>query len=338
MATSPQQTVPPETGPHRRTFTSFPDPGSHDSARDLENAQNDVAAIANAIVQFEPVTMLCRSRNADAARKLISKDVALLEMPADELWVRDSGPVYARSTHDDAVVGLDLNFNYWGNKYTGTVDQTVAKTLLKAQNVTRVESPLVLEGGALEFDGDGTLMATESSVINDNRNPGKTKSQIEQELKDLFGISKVVWFRGVKGKETTDCHVDALARFIKPGEVLLSRPHPEGDKDFIEVYKEAKQVLQSATDAHGRAFAIHEVEEPNPTQFEGDDIIVSYVNFALVNGGVVIAAFGDEDADARAAQKIQELFPDRKVVQVRLRGLLRLGGGIHCATKHQPMD
>lgn len=335
MASALQLTVPSETSRHCRTLTAWPDRESQKTTTDLRERRRRHRQRDRAVRARDNVMSAAEYRSRKKAPVQRGRDS---RMPVDELRVRDLGPVYARSTHDRTIVGLDLNFNYWGNKYDGTMDQNVAQSVLQAQSIARVPSPLVLEGGALEFDGEDILLATENSIVNDNRNPGKSQSQIELGLKDLFGVNKVVWFRGVRGQDVTDCHVDALARFRGPGEIILSRPHPAADRISIDVYNDAKQVLQSATDARGRRFQIHEVEEANLTLFDGYDLVLSYLNYALVNGGVVIPAFGDEDADAHAVQQFQDLFPERRVVQVRLCGLLRLGEGIHCAMQHQPLE
>lgn len=329
--------MPAEWSRHRRTLTAWPDQSSQKDAEILQGAERDVAAISNAIVEFEPVTLLCRSRNIPRTKALLAPSVAIQEMEVDELWLRDTGPVYVKNS-DDKLLGVDFNFNYWGAKYAGTIDQSVAKSLLDHDATERVQAQLVTEGGAIEVDGDGTLLMTESSIINDNRNPEASKEQLEENLKMLLGVQKVIWLKGLKGYDITDAHVDATARFVSPGRVILNRPAKSANKVFIDGWENDKRILAMEKDAKGRSLEVIELEEADPTQFDGDEYekCLSYLNYLLVNGGLIMPEFGDKVADERAFNLLQQLFPDRKVVQVRLNALRKLGGGIHCATQQQP--
>lgn len=337
MAIKSSLRMPAEWAPHKRTFTAWPDQDSQKTSEDLQGAEKDVAAISNAIVEFEPVTLLCRSRNVERAKKLVSSSVTIQEMEIDELWIRDSGPVFVKDA-GGKLVGVDFNFNYWGNKYPGTVDSKAARLILEHESTERVQAPLVAEGGGIEVDGEGTFIATESSIINDNRNPGATKELLEEQLKTLLGLQKVIWLKGLRGYDITDSHIDASARFIAPGRILLTRPPKNADKVFLDAYEEDKKVLAAETDAKGRKIEVVELEEADPTLFDGDqyETCLSYLNYLHVNGGVIIPEFGDKIADHRALELLQEVFPEKKVVQVRLNMLRKLGGGIHCATQQQP--
>lgn len=329
--------MPGEGAPHSRVLTAWPDQASQKNELDLDGAELDVAAIANAIVRFEPVTLFCRPRNVARAKALVSPLVDIQEMKIDELWIRDTGPIYVKN-REGKLVGLDVNFNYWGAKYKGTVDSTVARAILANDGIERVQAPFVTEGGAIEVDGEGTLLITESSIVNDNRNPGATKQELEQQLKAALGIQKVIWLRGIKGKKITDCHIDGTARFVSPGKALLTRPPTGAEKVIIQAYEDAKQVLHAETDARGRKIEVLELAEADPALFGGDAYqrTLTYLNYLLVNGGVIIPEFGDDSADAAAVKMFKGLFPDRLIVPVRLNTLRRLGGGIHCATQQQP--
>ena len=191
----------------------------------------------------------------------------------------------------------------------------------------------------MEVDGQGTLLATESSLINPNRNPGLNKTQIEEKLKSALGLEKVIWFKGVRDEDTTDCHIDALARFVEPGTVLLSLPHGSRSDVWWEVYEDAREVLERQTDARGRKFKVVELMEPQLEVVDGgtdEGGVFSYVNYYLVNGGVIAPSFGDQDADEKCKEVLGELFPGKEVVQVRINMLPRTGGGIHCATQQVP--
>lgn len=336
LCSPPRLTMPSEALTHQRTLMGWPDLSSQETPSLLTGAELDVAKIANAIVEFEPVTLYCSPTNADRAKALVSPSVNIEYLAITELWMRDTGPVFVKNA-TGGLVGLDFNFNYWGNKYKGP-DATVASAILEQSQIQRFQAPLVAEGGAIEIDGEGTLLLTESSVINDNRNPGKTKKQIEADFSAVLGVDKVIWVKGVKGKDITDWHIDAMARFVAPGRVLLSRPPQKSEPYLIEIYKQAKSVLETETDAKGRKLEVLDLEEADPALFDGNpyQMVLSYLNYLIVNGGVIIPSFGDDKADKRALDLFKQLFPDRKVVAVRLNTLRKLGGGIHCATQQQP--
>ncbi|KAJ4155082.1 hypothetical protein LMH87_000347 [Akanthomyces muscarius] len=215
--------------------------------------------------------------------------------------------------------------------------------------IPRVCSSLVTEGGSLEVDGEGTLLITESSVLNDNRNPGQSRQDIEAELARTLGIKKFIWIPGRKGLEITDGHIDGIARFMAPGHVLLSRPSELDDSVWTRIYEEAYDVLRNSTDAKGRKLQITEITEADMNHIgldeeELDDInagkedapALTYVNYLLVNDGIIFPQFGDNKADAAALKVIRSLYKDRDVEPVYIQELPFLGGGIHCSTQEVP--
>lgn len=218
----------------------------------------------------------------------------------------------------------------------GTFARRVIESDVLPSPVTLVESQIRLEGGALAVDGEGTLLATESSIINENRNPGLSKAEIETELRRLLGVEKVIWFPGRKNLDVTDVHVDAEVNFIRPGVVVLSRPHSSVPKQWVKVYEEIKNILGKSVDAKGRPFEVHIVDEPNPKIFgvlSYDEPATNYVNFYFVNGGLILPQFGDSRRDQEALVLFQKLCPDRVVRPVFLSALPLAGGVIHCATQ-----
>ena len=305
---------------------------------DINETRREVASIATTISGYEPLHLftLKDSDNVNTARALLGSNERVSIHPItklDSLWARDTGPIFVRSKEEEgAVSGAVLNFNNWGNKFEATGDSKTAPFVLKKLGVPAVSSRLVGEGGALEFDGEGTLLATESSIINDNRNPGKSKEDMEKEFSRLFGITKTIWLKGVKGHDLTDCHVDALARFVSPGLVVLTRPsssHPQAEKD---AYEDAKMRLSKETDAKRRPLRIVEIPEPEYAQFKWQTVS-SYVNYYVANGAIIAPKFGDEKADEEAKSILGDLFPERVIEQVLLKQLPVQGGGIHCATQ-----
>jgi agmatine deiminase len=205
--------------------------------------------------------------------------------------------------------------------------------------VTRVPTYIRLEGGGIEIDGEGTFMATESSIIGASRNPGISQEEIEAELSRLLGVSKFIWFPGRVGLDVTDVHIDAEARFVRPGVVVVCRPHESAEKVHWEVYEEIRAILRDCVDARGRKIEVHDVVEPDPQFVKGDlpgeeaAPAASYVNFYFANGGLVMPAFGDEAADQRAFELMKSLVPERVVKQVAVNALPRTGGVLHCVTQ-----
>lgn len=337
--------MPAEEAPHARTLMAWPSLYSVDDKADaLKGSRQEVAAIANAISRFEPVTLYAPKDDICSAAKAVNSNVTVTALDVDNLWMRDTGPVYVVSSTGD-LAGVEFNFNDWGEKDfpDRSVDWSTAHRILKKDRTREIETDICIEGGAIEVDGEGTLMATESSIINDNRNPGMSKADIEAELTRTLGIKKFIWFKGVKGKDITDDHVDGLARFVEPGVVLLSRPAAGTTEEWMETYNDAKKVLQTSTDAQGRHFVIHEIEEaaemdfPEQDSDDEDPPALNYVNYLVVNGGVIIPRFGDKRTDDAAKATIAGFFPDREVVQVDLRWIAATGGGIHCATRQVPL-
>ncbi|MGW1177569.1 agmatine deiminase family protein [Kitasatospora sp. NPDC002543] len=329
--------MPAESEPHTRTFMAWP---ALDQVwgDELPGVRQDIAGLAQAIAAFEPVVLLARPDQAAQARQACGSSVEVLELKVDDLWVRDTGPTFV--TGPKGLAGVDFNFNGWGDKQTHANDSLVARYLLDHYRITRVQAPITGEGGGIEVDGEGTLMATESSWVNGNRNPGRTRDGIEASLKELLGVEKVIWFQGVAGQDITDCHVDALARFAEPGTVVLHRPAADAPADvWTTAAAQALQVIQTETDAKGRTLKVVDLPEPDLGLIPGagKDFLATYVNYYVCNGGVIVPRFGDQNADQRAAGIIGELHPGRKVTQVDINHVAAGGGGIHCATQQQPV-
>lgn len=321
---------------HARTFMSWP---ALESVweEDLRYVREDIARIARAIAEYEYVVMMARPDQQKAAQKACGRDVEVIPLAVDDLWARDTVPVFVEQDGD--VVGVDFNFNGWGNKQEHTNDGQVGRALLSKYDIPRRKAPLVAEGGSFETDGEGTLLITESSIVNDNRNRGKSKDQIEAELKRTLGIKKVIWLAGVRGEDITDAHVDSLVRFTAPGVVLLDRAHPDTPADsWSRAADQAKAVLTKATDAKGRPFEVIDLPQPDLYEItgEGDDFVSTYANFYVANDSVFLPRFGDRKADKRARSILQEHFPKRDVVQVSIDTIASGGGGIHCSTHDEP--
>ncbi|MCX4393144.1 agmatine deiminase family protein [Streptomyces sp. NBC_00257] len=321
---------------HARTFMSWPALESV-WGEDLRYVREDIARIAHAVAEYEYVVMLARPDQQKAAQKACGRDVEVVPLAVDDLWARDTVPVFVED--DGKVTGIDFNFNGWGNKQQHTNDARVGRTLLTAYDIPRSKAPLIAEGGSFETDGEGTLLITESSIVNDNRNPGKSRDRIEAELKQTLGVKKVIWLAGVRGQDITDAHVDSLVRFTAPGVVLLDKAHPDTPADsWSRAADQAKSVLSRATDAKGRPFEIIDLPQPDLYEItgEGDDFVSTYANFYVANDSVFIPGFGDRKSDKRAKSILREHFPGRDIVQINIDTIASGGGGIHCSTHDEP--
>lgn len=311
----------------------------------IDGARSEVLTIASAISKFEPVVLFTDRHDANNLKsRNIPENVMVLEVNRlGSLWVRDTGPVFVIA-ETGKVEGVEFGFNAWGGKFACPDDHGLAARILDIIGVQRSPAGLVAEGGGIEVDGEGTLLACESSIINDNRNPGMSKENIEHGLKYVLGVEKVIWLKGVKGADITDCHVDALARFVAPGTVVLSKPHSSRKDVWTEIFEDARNVLETERDAKGRKLKIVEIKEPHlgrmdqePDDGDEHESVFSYVNYLVVNGGVIAPKFGDKIADRWCKDTLGRLFPGREVVQVAINMLPRAGGGIHCATQQQPI-
>ncbi|OWQ90816.1 agmatine deiminase [Roseateles aquatilis] len=328
--------MPDEADRHAATWMSF-GPSADVWGRELlRPAREHLAGIARAIAAFEPVRLLARDQDAALARRLCGPRVEVLVQPVDDLWMRDTGPVFVRDRRG-RMAGVDFNFNGWGGKQAHEHDAEVAAHVMEAVDLPRIETSLVLEGGGIEVDGQGTAIITESCVLNANRNPGLGKAACEAELRRLLGIEKVIWLPGIAGKDITDGHTDFYARFTQPGVVVAGLDDDPQSYDHA-VTRRHLEILRRATDARGRRLKLVVLPGPGrirPT-LETPEFAAGYINFYVCNGAVVAPQFGDDRADANARSILREQFPGREIVQLDIDAIAAGGGGIHCTTQQQP--
>ena len=337
-ATSSKNTwfMPDESDPHQRTWMAFGASQKVWGKKLLPEVQRNLATIALTIAKYEPVSMLVRPSDMAAARRLMGHKVELVVCPHDDLWMRDTGPVFVVTENGDKAA-VDFNFNGWGEKQDYDADAQVAAFVARRAGVRRIQTDLVLEGGGIEVDGHGTAIITESCVLNDNRNPEVGKSQCERELKRLLGLEKIIWLPGIKGKDITDGHTDFYARFVRPG-VVVAGYDPDPKSFDHAVTKRHLEILRAATDVEGRKLEVIVLEAPSKVRekFASDDFAAGYINFYVCNGAVIAPEFGDPKTDAAAKGELQRVFPGREVVQINIDGIAVGGGGIHCTTQQEP--
>lgn len=329
--------APGEDKLHARTWMAWPS-STAIWGNLLYGVQDDVALIARTIAKYEPVIMCADgSYNASVARYEAGSSVTVVsDIPVNDLWARDTACLFrvnATGSHD----AVGLNFNGWGNKQTYTKDGYVAERIAYKAGVPFSHADFVSEPGAIEQDGEGTLIATESSIINANRNPGKTKAQLEAAMMAAYGATKVIWVPGVVGKDITDDHIDATSRFVRPG-VVMVQVFPDSNTTVWGIdSRQQFAILSNATDAKGRKLQVIKVSPATNPRVKTADFLNSYMNFYVCNGAVITAQFGDAVADAAAKAALEAAFPGRVVEMLNLDRLYGGGGGVHCSTQQEPI-
>jgi agmatine deiminase len=249
--------------------------------------------------------------------------------------MRDSGPTFLVDGKR-GLAAVDWRFNAWGEKFHPyDSDAKVAERLLAQAGVTRYGAPLVLEGGSIHVDGEGTLLTSEECLLHPNRNPDLDRGQIEALLSDYLGVEAFVWLgQGLYGDDT-DGHVDNIACYVRPGVVMAASCEDTADPNRA-ILQDNLARLKKAKDAKGRALEIIELPLPREVRYlNGERLSLTYVNYYIANGGIVMPSFGDAQ-DGPARDIVARAFPDRKVVQVPASDILAGGGGIHCITQQQP--
>ncbi|MCX4694779.1 agmatine/peptidylarginine deiminase [Streptomyces sp. NBC_01408] len=301
----------------------------------LDDVKEEYANVARAIAGFEPVTMVAPPGHGADARSWCVPEVTVVELPLDDSWFRDSAPLFVLDG-DGHRAGVDFRFNAWGRKHHPyDADDRVSGRLLEHLGVERIHSDMILEGGAITVDGEGTLITTEQCLLHPNRNPGMNRDEIEAELKSRLGVSKVVWlpYGGLLDTET-DGHVDGVCAFAAPGKVVVSLPEDPAHPDYARM-RANRAVLEATTDAQGRQLEIVDVPQTAFADVAGGEIEVSYLNYYVANDGVVVPVAGlPQDEEALAV--IAAAYPGRKVVGVRALAIAFGGGGVHCITQQIP--
>lgn len=343
--------MPAEWEEHSRTWMLWPYRPDvwRENARP---AQEAFARVAAAIARFEPVTMIALPALAEQTRRLLPSAVEILPLPYNDAWLRDNGPTFLLDAQGD-LAGVDWPFNAWGGHYRNYAeDDALAGHILNAAGAQRYRADLVMEGGALHTDGEGTLLVVEECLLHPSRNPHLGKDEIEARLKNWLNIQTVIWLPfGVINDETAG-HVDNLACFVRPGVVALTWTDDERDPQYARSLA-AEQAILASRDAHGRPLEVHRLQQPGPlymTDAEASTILHkegsrprlggarlagSYINHYIVNGGVIVPIF-DDPQDAPALEKLAALYPDREIVPVPGREILLGGGNVHCITQQQP--
>jgi agmatine deiminase len=318
--------------PPPRGFIAQQDPAARDAW----------IATANAVAGFEPVSLLVDPADEGWVREKTLAGVSLVPADLDDGWLRDNGPTFVLDD-EGAPTAVNWVFNAWGGIQDHSRDAQIARTVADLAKVPTLDSSLVNEGGGICVDGEGTVIVTETVQLHDRRNPGWSKSEVEDELARTIGATTVIWLeRGLMGDMQqyrpglgTNGHVDVLAAFVRPG-VVVVHGQPDPAHHDHAVMEENMARLRAAHDARGRELSIITIDAPPDTVVDGVSIDHSYINFSFANDGIVMSVYGDAEADKNAAAILAGLFPDRGIASVNAEPIFRNGGGVHCITQQQP--
>lgn len=318
--------------------------------------QEAYANVAEAISEFTPVTMLVNYEQFANARARLSEKIKVVEMTSNDAWCRDCGPTFLVNGNGEKRA-CDWKFNAWGGLVDGLyfpwdADDAIAEKICEIENVNSYRlDDFVLEGGSIHVDGEGTVLTTEMCLLSEGRNSRLNKEQIEAYLLDYLNCEKVLWLKDGIDPNETNGHVDDVACFVKPGEVVCIYTEDEEDP-FYDVAQANYKALCEMVDAKGRKLKVHKLcTTLKPVLLEGAEsidivngtiprksgemCIASYLNFLITNDGVIVPQYDDEN-DALAISQLQAIFPDKKVVGVKTREVVYGGGNIHCITQQVP--
>jgi agmatine deiminase len=329
--------MPAEWAEHERTFIEWPVKPSLIWPDNYAQVCSGYAETARAIASFETVTMIVNENTAAEAKGLCGEAIEYLTIPHNDAWCRDNGPTFVLNKAGQ-LAAVNWQFNAWGEKFARfELDNQVAPSLLEFYQISYYNASLILEGGSIHVDGEGTLMTTRECLLNKNRNPHLSKDQIEDELRSCLGIANFIWLeRGLFGDET-DGHVDNAACFAQPGVVLIQVCYDSNDPNYALTH-ENLEILKASRDASGRILEIIEVPQPPARYYQNERLTLSYLNFYFVNGGIILPVFGGdaEQTDKRASEILHNVFPARQILSVDGMNLINEGGNVHCITQQMP--
>ena len=326
--------MPAEWEPHERCIMAWVG-ADLASTRLITAAKTDYALVARAVSNFEPVLMVARPGFGPEAAVYCGPSVDVVELPLGEAWLRDSGPIFARRDRT-GLVAVDFLFNGWGTTLPATAHgEPIGASLAEWLGLERLTVPFVLEGGAVTTDGEGTLIAVETTILHERRNPGASRAVCETAFRKFLGIARTIWLEHGLLEDRTGGHVDNVAAFVAPGRVLCQtvRDRDDPNRSRLEANRRA---LEAAVDARGRRLEVVELDVLPYRQWAGRRLALPYLNYYVGNGCVIVPlACLPSDRDGLAL--LRSVFPDREIVGVPATNLARRGGGAHCVTLQQPV-
>ncbi len=330
--------MPAEWTTHERTFISWPVKDSMCYPENHESVCLGYKEFIRAIAEFEPVTVIVNHKELQNVQRLFHEsNIEFLPIDHSDAWLRDNGPTFLID-EKGTLAGVNWNFNAWGGKYAPwDLDDKVTPKILDHFNIRKFDAPIVLEGGSIHVDGEGTLISTEECLLNPNRNPKLSREEIENHLKHYINIEKIIWLKNGLDGDETDGHIDNIACFAAPGKILMQICNDPTDKNY-NITLENLEILKNATDAKGRKFEIITISQPPKLTYRSERLTLSYLNFYFVNDGIILPIFGGiaEESDKMAEKILTTTFPNRKVRTVNGMTVIKEGGNIHCTTQQMP--
>lgn len=324
--------MPAEWEMHERCWMQWPDRNDF-IWDDIEETQLAYARVAQTVRRFEPLTMIVSQDSLKDAQEKCGNEIDYLVMELDDAWARDSGPNFVK--RGEELAASVYHFGAWGGKYPHfRNDAAVGHRVAEYLRIPTFTANVFMEGGGINVDGEGTILTSESCILNENRNPGLTKPEAEQILCDSLGGDKVIWVPGDPADVETDGHVDGIACFVRPGTVLCEVGSPD-DPERCKELQENLTALERASDAAGRKLEIITIAEAYDADATSVRFCRSYVNFYIANGGIVFPSYGTA-YDEIAVATVQSAFPNHEIATVEINHIAAGGGGIHCITQQQP--
>lgn len=339
--------LPPEWARQAFVQLSWPHQDT-DWAENLEEVEACYIEIARQILRFEPLLIVCRDQQAvrDKIAPREAQQLFLYELPYNDTWTRDFGPI---SVYIDGKVCLyDFGFNAWGEKFVYELDNNLTEKLFKigAYGLERCYSDrqtFVLEGGSIESDGAGSLLTTSECLLSPSRNPGMNKAEIEQYLKQAFGLRRVLWIENayLQGDDT-DGHIDMLARFCDKDTIAyVSADFPQTarghEQKQLESLRALEKELKSFRTVSGQSYRLIPLPLPDAVYYKSELLPASYANFLIINGAVLLPVY-QQEKDQMAVKQLSGIFPDRAIIPVNCLALIKQHGSLHCISMHHPLE
>ncbi len=334
--------MPAEWVCHDATWISWPKNPMSFPEDILPEVEKTYVAMVSALAEGEKVNILVDDATTEERVRSIlpnvknSDSILIHQIKTADVWFRDYGPIFVTHSGPNGAgtAFTHWEFNAWGNKYDDLKADTEIPSRLPIKGMPEFKAPMVLEGGSIDVNGRGALITTEQCLLNKNRNPDLTREQIELNLREYLGATKVIWLKGGIEGDDTDGHIDDVARFVSPDTVACAVDEDKVDGNY-GILQENYRTLMGASDQDGKRLKVVPLPMPGPVIIHGQRLPASYANFYISNAAVLVPTFQDEN-DSKALDIIRGMFPGRKVVGINCRELVYGFGTIHCATQQQP--
>lgn len=302
----------------------------------LNNVRDEFAELIKTISKFEPVHLIVRDKEAkeSAIRKINNlSNITMHEIPLDDVWFRDNGPIFIKNSNFVSFVNWE--FNSWGQKFNWQLDNLVPLQLANFLNLNFFQTEIVMEGGSLDVNGKGTALTTRQCLLSKMRNPNLTEKDIETYLKNYLGIDKLIWLENGLEGDHTDGHIDTIVRFVDENTIVYSITDDKSDPNY-DTMMHNFEILQKSTDKNGNHFNLIPLVLPkNRMEIDGKRLPCTYANFYIGNEFVVVPTYQDPN-DSIALKTLEKLFPNRKVIGLSSKNIIKGGGSFHCVTQQQP--